>query len=379
MSPDPGCKIPIGLVSALREAGVSAEHVLAAARLPSRLLDTPGRYVPPSDYFALWKSIRAVSGDPGIGMRLATLVKPELTEPLFLAVLSAGNLAEAIGVVSRFKRLLEPEDLVVVEDAATERLVVTYRWSDAEDEVPQALVDAELAFLVQIGRRGTSRPDLSPREIFLRTSALDAGGEHEDFFRCAIRLGAPRNAIAFALDDTRDPFATRNPELLNALLPHLEANTPVPPDAGLARVRSVIAERVRGRRPEADEVARELAMSTRAMQRGCSRTAAPRSVGCSMTSATNTPGAISVRQCSPMAKSRFYLASRIPTPSIVRFEPGTGCHRLSFVGRELRAGRHPATFPIRRLRPTFAAAAGHSATALSLKEHLTQWETFRRR
>ena len=267
MSPDPGCKIPIGLVSALREAGVSAEHVLAAARLPSRLLDTPGRYVPPSDYFALWKSIRAVSGDPAIGIRLATLVKPELTEPLFLAVLSAGNLAEAIGVVSRFKRLLEPEDLVVVEDAATERLVVTYRWSDAEDEVPQALVDAELAFLVQIGRRGTSRPDLSPREIFLRTSALDAGGEHEDFFRCAIRLGAPRNAIAFALDDTRDPFATRNPELLNALLPHLQANTPVPPDAGLARVRAVIAERVRGRRPEADEVARELAMSTRAMQR----------------------------------------------------------------------------------------------------------------
>jgi AraC-like DNA-binding protein len=267
MSAEPGCKIPIGLVSALRDAGVSAEHVLAAARLPSRLLDTPGRYVPPSDYFALWKSIRAVSEDPGIGMRLATLVKPELTEPLFLAVLSAGNLAQAIAVVSRFKRLLEPEDLDVVQDAATERLVVTYRWSDAEEEVPQALVDAELAFLVQIGRRGTGRPDLSPREIFLRTSALDAGGEHEDFFRCAIRLGAPRNAIAFALDDARDAFATRNPELLNALLPHLQANTPVPPDAGLARVRSVIAERVRGRRPEADEVARELAMSTRAMQR----------------------------------------------------------------------------------------------------------------
>ena len=40
MSPDPGCKIPIGFVSALREAGVSAQHVLAAARLPSRLLDT---------------------------------------------------------------------------------------------------------------------------------------------------------------------------------------------------------------------------------------------------------------------------------------------------------------------------------------------------
>jgi hypothetical protein len=74
--------------------------VLASARLPSRLLDTPGRYLPPLDYFALWNGILAVSGDPGIGIRLATLVKPELTEPLFLAVLSCGNLAEAWNVTN---------------------------------------------------------------------------------------------------------------------------------------------------------------------------------------------------------------------------------------------------------------------------------------
>jgi hypothetical protein len=43
-----GCKIPVGLVAAMQEAGVSPAHVLAIARLPSRLLDVPGRYVPPS-------------------------------------------------------------------------------------------------------------------------------------------------------------------------------------------------------------------------------------------------------------------------------------------------------------------------------------------
>jgi AraC-like DNA-binding protein len=245
---------------------VSPDHVLAAAHLPSRLLDTPGRYVPPSDYFALWNSIRVVSGDPSIGIRLATLVKPELTEPLFLAVLSAGTLAEAIAVVSRFKRLLEPEDLVVVEDAATQQLVVTYHWSASDERVPQCLVDAELAFLVAIGRRATGDADLSPQEIWLRTPALEADAGHADFFRCGIRLGAAHNAIRFGLDDSRRPFVTRNPELLHALLPHLQATTPRTAD-GLARVRAVIAERVRGRRPEAEEVARELAMSTRAMQR----------------------------------------------------------------------------------------------------------------
>jgi hypothetical protein len=73
--------------------------------------------------------------------------------------------------------------------------------------------------------------------------------------------------VVFAASDTERPFLTHNPQLLNALLPHLQANSPSSPVSALARVRSVIAERVRGQRPMAPAIARELAMSTRAMQR----------------------------------------------------------------------------------------------------------------
>jgi hypothetical protein len=66
----------------------------------------------------------------------------------------------------------------------------------------------------------------------------------------------------FTADDTGRPFLTHNPPLLNALIPHLQANTPASPESVLARVRSVIAERVRGQRPTARAVARELATST---------------------------------------------------------------------------------------------------------------------
>lgn len=267
MAATAGCKIPVGLAAALNAAGLSPAQVLASARLPSRLLDPPGRYVPQSDYFALWRAIRAVSGDPNIGIVLATSVKPELTEPLFLAILSAVNLADAIAVVSRFKRLLEPEDLYISNDGDSKQLVVTYDWPECEETIPQALVDAELSFLVEIGRRGTANPDLSPCEVWLRASELEAGSTHTDFFRCGIRLDAGSNALVFTADDTERPFATHNPQLLTALLPYLQANTPASPTSAVARVRSVIAERVRGQRPDAHDVARELAMSTRAMQR----------------------------------------------------------------------------------------------------------------
>jgi AraC-like DNA-binding protein len=267
MRAGPGCKIPVGLVAAMQEAGVSPAHVLATARLPSRLLDVPGRYVPPFEYFALWRAIREVSGNPNIGIIIATAVKPELTEPLFLAILSAVDLAHAIGVVSRFKRLLEPEDLVVREDGTPARLVATFDWPGDHEMVPQALIDAELAFLVTIGRRGTRDPDLSPCEISMSAQALEPGAQHAEFFRCAINLGARRNGIAFLSNDAQRPFVTHNPQLLTALLPYLQASTPASPTSTVARVRAVIAERVRGQRPDADGVARELAMSTRAMQR----------------------------------------------------------------------------------------------------------------
>src|SRR5262249_13788837 len=98
-----------------------------------------------------------------------------------------------------------------------------------------------LAFLVEIGRRGTSQPNLSPRQIFLRTSALDASAGHADFFRCEIHLDAASNAIAFALEDARQPFATHNPELLNVLIPRLQETAPAAPNSAAARVRPVSA------------------------------------------------------------------------------------------------------------------------------------------
>ena len=267
MSGSGECKIPIGLGAALQEAGVSLAQVLAVAGLPSRLLDQPGSYVPPTQYFSLWRAIRTVSGDPSVGLTLATLVKPELTEPLFLAILSAVNLADAIAVVSRFKRLLEPQDLRVTDDVTSHQLSVVYEWPGGEEPVPQPLIDAELAFLLVIGRRGTGHAELRPCHVSLCTTTLESGSRHGEFFGCDIHLGARGNGLTFDADDAHRVFVTHNPQLLNALLPYLNANTPAWPGSAIARVRSVIAERLRGQRPTADTVARELAMSTRAMQR----------------------------------------------------------------------------------------------------------------
>jgi AraC-like DNA-binding protein len=238
--------------------------VLAQAGLAPHLFDTASVLVPPSDYFALWSSIRTVSGDPGIGIRLAQSVRSDITEPFFLAIMNAADVASAIDVVVRFRRLLDPQDLIVSRDEAN-GLTLDYQWPDCATPVPQALVDAELALLVEVCRRCTGDEALAPSALQLSTTSLEAGAGHATFFRCPVRLGAGRNALTFAAIDLARPFTTHNPDMLNALIPYLRANTPAV--SIVDRVRSAIAGKLRGRRPDLSSVAAELAMSTRAMQR----------------------------------------------------------------------------------------------------------------
>src|SRR3712207_4341032 len=99
MVPVLNCKVPIGMAEALREVGLSHTDVLAAARLPLGLLDSPGPRVSVRDYFALWRAIETLSGDRGTGIALVTLIKLDLTEPMFLAVLSAPDVGGAIDLI----------------------------------------------------------------------------------------------------------------------------------------------------------------------------------------------------------------------------------------------------------------------------------------
>ena len=267
MAPELRCKVPIGMSEALSELGVSPADVLAAACLPPDLLATPGPRVSVRDYFALWQAIRDVSDDPNIGITLCTRVRSDLTEPLFLAVLSAADVAAAVEIVARYKRIMEPQDLYIRTDHAAGQVVVTLPEPECDAVQPQILIEVQFAFIVEMCRRGTGEDRFGPSEMSLRLAHLDHRAEHARYFGCAIRLGAASNQMLFRSEDFARPFRTHNPQLLSALIPYLNATTPPAERSPIARARAVIAERVRGQRPTVETVSKELAMSTRALQR----------------------------------------------------------------------------------------------------------------
>jgi AraC-like DNA-binding protein len=264
MTPPTRCRVPVGLEPALRECGVAPGEVLALAGLPVDLFAGPGAALPVPAYFELWRAIRKVSDDPDIGIALARAVRADFTEPYFLAVFSCATLGAAVRVISRYKRILSPEDVDLDVDRASGEATVTYRWPSGAGPPPQALVDAELAFLTELTRRVTVD---APLRVELLTPALDTPSGHPAYFGCPIRLGAPRNALILAAADLELPLGTHNPALLRALVPYLRATTPTAPGREVERVRSAITRRLPGTRPTVDVVARDVAMSGRSLQR----------------------------------------------------------------------------------------------------------------
>jgi AraC-like DNA-binding protein len=92
----------------------------------------------------------------------------------------------------------------------------------------------------------------------------------ERHFGCPVVCGRPRNAIVFREQDAAIPFVTRNAELLDMLAPRFEEDLKqhtTGDDSFLELVRGAIQQRLTGHRPTTEDVARELHLSSRTLQR----------------------------------------------------------------------------------------------------------------
>jgi AraC-like DNA-binding protein len=88
-------------------------------------------------------------------------------------------------------------------------------------------------------------------------------------FGCAIVFGTPRNAIVFRASDAELPFVTRNADLLAMLEPQFDRELKLRKDQETfpERVRATIQRKLTGRRPRMQDIARELHISSRTLQR----------------------------------------------------------------------------------------------------------------
>lgn len=249
----------------LEELGVPPADVLRHAGLPAGLLDQDRILLSTDELFALYRGMAQASGDPAIGLKLATEDRLERYDPVGIAAVSARSFRDALQRMSRYKKLCCPEELLVSERGTECR--VQFKWLLADQVEPPILIDVCFAWVVGIARRGTGVP-ITPRRVELQTAARNRR-RYEAHFGCPVKFTTRVNALVFERSDLDRPFLTHNAELFAMVAPQLDAELSEAMGSNQLdqQVKAILKQLLAGRRPGIGDVAKELRLSTRSLQR----------------------------------------------------------------------------------------------------------------
>jgi len=99
----------------LESAGLSPAAVLRRAGLPVGLFNQDRILLTTEEFFAFYRAIAEISGDPAIGLKLGTEDRMERYDPIAIAAVCTRSLRDAIGRIGRYKQLTCPEKIDLVE------------------------------------------------------------------------------------------------------------------------------------------------------------------------------------------------------------------------------------------------------------------------
>ncbi|MDP9046379.1 MAG: AraC family transcriptional regulator [Pseudomonadota bacterium] len=249
----------------LKDLGLVPANVLRRAGLAEGLLhqQPPARLVP-DDYYRLWRAVESELADPLLPIRLCEVIRGESFSPPLFAALCSPNLTAAARRIAKYKALIAPMRLDVVEGPEVVAMELT--WLDAPLDPPVSLVLTELLMFVALARTGSREP-VRPVEVTTRVLPSPAA-PYEDFLGCRIERG-DRHRVAFRPADGARPFLTSNEAMWSLFEPELRQRlADLDAQVGTAaRVRAVLLEGLPGGLVTMDAVARSLALSKRTLQR----------------------------------------------------------------------------------------------------------------
>jgi len=257
------CKVPHAFWHAVEANGIPSSALLRQARLPATAHLT-GQSLTTAQYFALMRALEELSSEPALGIKMIETAPTSVHPPSTLAAFHARDYRDGLERLARFKRLCTPEALVISE--ADGVCTITIDWFYAIESEPDISIDFTFATLMELGRRSTGKPIRPHRVDYARPGPKIAA--YDAYFKAPVRYGAARDALVLDCDDLDRPFPGHNPELLAMLTPVLGGALA---DLGTMTIaEQVVAALKRGLpsgRPDVAEIARELGMSERTMQR----------------------------------------------------------------------------------------------------------------
>jgi AraC-like DNA-binding protein len=250
----------------LAAEGLDVDALFTAAGIDRAALEAPGARVQTERVSRLWELAAERSGNPAIGLAQHQVARPASFDVVGYAMMSCADLRSAFERLIRYMLILSDAlTMTMTEERGGYR--VTFALSGGERPVPRQRI--EFIFVTVIGFCGwISGRDVRPMTVDLVYPAPKDAARYTAAFRCPVAFDASSNAIVFARANMSAPLPTFNPTLAELherfagdyLRQFDHAQT-------CYRAREVIIRKLPDGEPRRDEIASELCLSERTLQR----------------------------------------------------------------------------------------------------------------
>ncbi|WFU42044.1 AraC family transcriptional regulator [Bradyrhizobium sp. CB82] len=250
----------------LAAEGLDVARLFAAAGIDPQELEAPGARLATEKISHLWELAVERSKNPALSLAQHEVVRPAAFDVVGYTMMSCADLRGAFERLNRY--------LLILSDALTMSMTeendccrIDFVLFGGSRPIPRQRI--EFIFVTVIGFcRWIARSDINPRAIALTYPPPADISPYRAAFRCPVTFNAERNSVVLARKDLDLALPTFNPQLAELheryageYLRHFDhAQTSF-------RVRESIVRRLPDGEPRRDEVAVELCMSERTLQR----------------------------------------------------------------------------------------------------------------
>lgn len=229
--------------------------------------------VPGSEVERLWRFAVEQMNDPVVGLHMTEASSPGTLDIVGYVVLSCRTIGDVLDRLARYARLLNDGMRIEVERtklAAVCRCTFVESMDNYLLRSPEQAMSTVWAGLARELGRMTAKP-LTAREIWFRHASPGAAlaREYERVLGAPVKFGGAEYRFVLPLTHLDEPVLSANPLLLRTFEQHADAVLRDLEQQGTKsqKVARVLADRLKGAVPPLREVARELAMSDRNLQR----------------------------------------------------------------------------------------------------------------
>ncbi len=255
-----------GIVEMLAAEGLNVGALFAATGIDAVTLEAPGARLQTERISHLWELAVQRSGNPALGLAQHHVARPASFDVVGYTMMSCADLHGAFERLIRYMLILSDAlTMTMNEERDGNRMAFVLFGGDRP--IPRQRIEFIFATVMSFCR-WISRREIYPRAVEFAYPPPAEPALYRDVFRCPVSFDAPRHSILFARADMTAPLPTSNPQLAELherfageyLHQFDHADTSY-------RVREAIVRRLPDGEPRRDDVAGELCMSERTLQR----------------------------------------------------------------------------------------------------------------